>query len=187
MLQNPEKDAIKLALLVEQKHVCVYCGRAITTAHNDAHIEHFWPSSKFATLRFSWGNLYASCGPASKKGTPRICGDHKDDWTPANHIEPTDPAVEQKFSFDAAGGINPSTTGGTQAAMMIKRLNLEDPSLRYQRAAIIGALNALIEAGGITAVNVADEIAMWRSVDGDGRLKSFGYVAARYLEDEPIA
>ena len=156
-------------------------------APHDAHIEHFRPSSKFPTLRFSWGNLYASCGPASGKGTPRICGDHKDNWTPANHIEPTDPSVEQKFSYDAAGGIGSSVAGGDRAAVMIKKLNLDDPSLRYQRATIIEALNTLIQAGDITAANVADEIAMWRSVDGDGRLKSFGHVAARFLEEEPVA
>lgn len=156
-------------------------------AHCDAHIEHFQPSSKFPAQRFSWGNLYASCGPANKKGRPRICGDHKDSWTPVNHIEPTDPTVEQKFAYDAAGGISPSVAGGAQAAVMIKKLNLDDPSLRYQRAIIIESLNTLIGTGEITADSRDEEIAMWRSVDRDGRLKSFGHVAARYLEEETIA
>jgi uncharacterized protein (TIGR02646 family) len=51
-LQNPEKAAILLALLEEQKFVCVYCGAAISAAWRSAHIEHFWPNSKFSALRF---------------------------------------------------------------------------------------------------------------------------------------
>lgn len=183
-LQNPEKDAIKLALLNEQGHVCVYCGRKITRAHKDAHIEHFRPSSKFPPLRFSWTNLFASCGPSTEKTVPRICGDQKEDWTPANHVEPTDPDVQSKFAYDAAGGIAVTASGGAQAGTMIQRLNLDDPSLRYQRAVIVQAIAALIEDGEINADNVAGEIAMWRSLDADGRLKSFGHVAARFLEDE---
>ena len=185
-LQNPEKTSILLLLLNEQRYVCVYCGAAISSNTRFAHIEHFRPQSIFPALRFEWSNLYASCGPPTAKKQPKTCGDAKNNWIPKNHIDPTDPACEQKFAYDGRGQIRPSMLGGDSAAVMIKRLNLEDKSLIYQRYQIIAHLEEEIGAGMIDASNVAAEILSWRTVDGNGRLKAFGHVAARYLEYEPI-
>lgn len=186
-LQNPEKAAILLALLEEQKFVCVYCGGAVSTAWQSAHIEHFWPRWKFKDLSFDWSNLFASCGPPTAKGQPSICGGAKGNWIPANHIDPTDPDCERKFSYDGLGQITPAALGGKPAAIMIDRLKLDDKTLDYQRGQVIGDLEREIARGRIDASNVAAEILSWRGTDGHGRLKAFGHVAARYLEDEPIS
>jgi uncharacterized protein (TIGR02646 family) len=185
-LQNPEKTAVLLALLEEQKFVCVYCGAAITTAWRSAHIEHFWPSSKFLTLRFDWSNLFASCGPPTVKRQPKICGDAKGNWVPANHIDPNDPDCERKFAYDGLGQIRPSALGGQPAAVMIDRLKLDHGSLDYQRRQVIAHVEQAIANGAIDASNVAAEVVSWRVPDADGRLRAFGHVAARYLEDESI-
>lgn len=185
-LQNPEKDGIKGTLIEQQKHVCVYCGKRVTIKYLDAHIEHFWPSSQFSNLRFSWANLYVSCGPAREKNKPLTCGDKKGDWCPTDHIEPADPNVEYNFSYGGLGEINPNPSDNIQAKKMIEKLNLNDNSLQYQRQQIIIGLNEAIENDEIKSENIAGEIARWRSVDANGRLKSFGHIAARYLEDEPV-
>ncbi len=67
------------------------------------------------------------------------------------------------------------------------RLNLYDSSLDYQRRQIIEHLEQEIALGAIDSSNVAAEILSWREPDADGRLRAFGHVAARYLEDEPIS
>lgn len=185
-LQNPEKQALLLALLEEQNYVCIYCGKTVTIDPHSAHIEHFWPQSKFQALRFDWANLFASCGPKNQKNTPSICGDAKASWTPTNHIDPADPQCERKFAYDGNGAISSSALGGPQATNMIKRLKLDDDSLDYERFLIVAELEDRIREGEIDASNVAQEIGLWRAVGSDGRLKGYGHVAARYLEDEPL-
>ena len=186
-LQNPEKAAILLALLEEQKFVCVYCGAAISAAWRSAHIEHFWPNSKFSALRFDWSNLFASCGPPAVTRQPKTCGDAKGNWVPANHVDRNDPDCERKFAYDGLGQIRPSALGGKSAAIMIDRLKLDHDSLDYLRGQVISELEQEIAKGAIDASNVAAEILSWRETDADGRLRNFGHVAARYLEDEPIS
>lgn len=183
-LQSPEKQQILVALLKEQRYVCTYCGRAISAEPHSSHIEHFWPQSKFQHRRFDWPNLFASCGPTGKKNTPKICGDAKGNWAPVNSIDPTDPQCEQKFSFDGNGAISSSTVGGTQADRMVKKLNLGDATLDYERFFIVAKLEEQIRDGEIDKTNVGQEIQLWRTVGSDGKRKAFGHVAARYLEDE---
>jgi uncharacterized protein (TIGR02646 family) len=186
-LQNPEKQAVLLALLEEQKFVCVYCGATISTDWGSTHIEHFWPRSKFPALRFDWPNLLASCGPPTTKRQPRTCGAAKDNWVPANYVDPSDPDCEHKFAYDGLGQIIPSALGGMPATVMIDRLKLDDASLEYQRRQIIAELEKQVGCGTINAMTVAEEIRSWREPDASGHLREFGHVAARYLEDEPIS
>ena len=185
-LRHPEKEAILRALLDEQKHVCVYCGKRITIAFRSSHIEHFRPQSIHSNLRFHWDNLFASCGPTGQKNTPKLCGDAKGHWDPMDHIEPTDPLCEQKFVYDGNGAIWPSAIGGEHAQRMIDKLNLDDDSLNFERLLIVAELEERIRDGRIDATNVAREIVLWRASDSNGTLKAYGHVAARYLEEEPI-
>lgn len=185
---NPEKGQVHEALLAEQGHVCIYCGKRITTEFCSSHIEHFRPKSKCGTLRFDWTNLFGSCGPTGKINTPKTCGDAKDDWDPQGktHVNPTDPQCAQRFSYDGNGAITPTASGDVEAQTMIDKLRLCDESLAFERFVIISALEDQIRDGSIDALNKADQIAAWRSVDSEGRLIGYGHVAARYLEDQSL-
>lgn len=183
-LQNPEKQEILQALLDEQNHVCTYCGKRITRARRSSHIEHFRPRSRHPELRFEWDNLFASCGPAGERNIPETCGGAKGRWDPNNHIEPTDPSCELKFTYDGNGVISPSAIGGIQAQTMIDKLNLGDDSLDFERWLVIAELEERIREGDIDGASVGREIALWRLVASDGTIKAYGHVAARYLEDE---
>ena len=185
-LQNPEKARILRALLKEQKYVCVYCGASITGEWRSAHIEHFWPQSQFGHLRFDWTNMFASCGPATEKNQPIICGDAKGDWTPTSYVHPVAPDCELKFCYNGLGHISASSKGGSSAGVMIETLNLGDDSLNYLRSQIIKALEEDIAINEIDASTVIGEISSWRTPDDEGRLKAFGHVAARYLEDKKV-
>ena len=187
-LQNPEKRQVHEALLAEQGHVCIYCGKRITADFRISHIEHFRPKSTYGALRFDWANLFASCGPTGKANTPKICGDAKDKWDPQNnaHVDPTDSGCDRRFAYDGNGAITTSAADDADAETMIKILNLGDNSLDFERLVIINDLEEQIRDGAIDASNKGDHIAVWRSVDSEGRLIGYGHVAARYLEDQNL-
>lgn len=185
-LQHPDRRTVHDALMAEQHHVCVYCGKRISTDFRSSHIEHFRPQSAHENLRFVWHNLFASCGPSGKPNEPRICGDFKGNWDPVGHIEPTDPLCEEKFEYDGNGGIWPAAIGGHRAKTMIAKLNLDDQSLRYDRFLIVAEIEDRIADGTIDATNHAAEVALWRTIDASGMAISYGHVAARYLEDQVI-
>jgi uncharacterized protein (TIGR02646 family) len=181
-LQNPDKTLLLLDLLEDQDYCCVYCGRGITPDPFSSHIEHFWPQRKFEKRRFDWQNLFASCGPSRAKGS-RTCGAQKDDWVPANFVEPEAPGCRAGFSFDGLGQIHGTTVN---AANMVTVLNLDDDALVYERLEIIDYLEQLVRDGEIDESSKAAEIQLWLARDGDGKCKSFGHVAARYLEEQDM-
>lgn len=185
---NPQKGQVHEALLAEQGHVCVYCGKRITTEFRSSHIEHFRPKSKCEALRFDWTNLFVSCGPTGKASTPKTCGDAKDEWDPEGnaHINPTDPQCVRRFSYDGNGAITPTASDDLEAQAMINKLRLYDESLEFERFVIISELEHQIRDGAIDASNKANHIAVWRSTDSEGRLIGYGHVAARYLEDQSL-
>lgn len=185
---NPEKREVREALVAEQHHVCIYCGKRITAAFRSSHIEHFRPQSIHSNQRFDWPNLFASCGPIGQTNVPEVCGGAKRNWDPAAkaHIEPTDAGCEQRFAYDGNGAIFITTDDDTGAQTMIDTLNLDDHTLAFERFVIISDLETRIGNGSIDAANKAAEIALWREVDADGRLKGYGHIAARYLDDQSL-
>lgn len=187
-LCNPQKGQVHEALLAEQGHVCIYCGKRITTAFRSSHIEHFRPQSTYGAFRFDWTNLFGSCGPTGEAGTPKTCGDAKGNWDPHGtpHVNPTDPQCAQRFSYDGNGAITPAVSGDVDAQTMITKLRLDDDSLNLERLVIISDLEDQIRDGVIDASNKSDHIAVWRSTDSEGRLIGYGHVAARYLEDQSL-
>lgn len=188
LLSTVDKEAILKALLDEQHHVCVYCGKRITPDYRVSHIEHFKPQSVHKDQRFVWTNLFASCGPTGKKNAPRICGDFKDKWdpVPVGHIDPTDPNCERMFGYGGNGEIWPTALARSRAQTMIDRLNLDDESLQYERLVIVIEIEERIADGTIGAANQEAEVERWRTVDASGSLLSYGHVAARYLEEQQL-
>jgi uncharacterized protein (TIGR02646 family) len=191
-LSGAPKEALVSALLEEQGHLCAYCGVRVGVGGLRYHIDHFWPQSHFnggspPDLTLDYNNLFISCGPLDGKDNSRTCGDHKSDWFDTVHyVIPSDPASELRFRYLASGDIEPSLLGDSGAENMITTLNLQDPSLAYQRRVLLEALELDISTGAISPLTKPDEIARWRTADVDGRCLSLSQVAARYLEDEPL-
>ncbi len=186
--QNPQKGAVHRALLIEQGYVCAYCGRGLKADGGDSHIEHFWPRARYPGCALDYGNLYASCGPAAEKGASKTCGDAKGDWhDPGNQdLFPSHPRCEQRFRYGGNGQAAPFDGADALVGTMITVLNLNEGSLALERKAIIAALEEAILGGEIDVAGKAREIALWRALDGAGRAKSLGHVAAVYLEQEII-
>lgn len=172
------KGDVLRALLIEQKFVCAYCGRAISKA--DSHVEHYYCQTLFPGRQLDYSNMFASCGPAKSKRMPKICGDAKGGMPPPNPcILPSDPDCEAHFTYGIYGAIVPLDQTANE---MVGWLNLDDASLRSERAIIIADMDGRIQSGEITSANRQAEILRLRTPP-DGRLLSFDHVAARYLED----
>jgi hypothetical protein len=85
--QKPEKTIVHTSLIVEQGHICCYCGQRITQAIS--HIEHFQPRTHYPDLSLSYNNFLASCpgypeAQASKNSVAKLpqefCGQRKGSW-----------------------------------------------------------------------------------------------------------
>jgi uncharacterized protein (TIGR02646 family) len=182
------KDSLHLALLREQGYVCSYCGQKLH-GRGDSHIDHFWPQTDFPERALDYTNLFASCGPPGRPGSPKnlpsTCGDAKKAWFHCtDYIMPSDSDCEYHFKYGGSGSISPAMAGDVAAENMISHLRLGDPSLVNERSVLIALLEADITANEITLSNKQAEVLSWRTPDATGRLSGFGHVAARYLEDE---
>lgn len=143
--QNPEKRNVRVALAVEQGWICCYCCCAIGELDDPSgaepfHIEHLRPRSDFEEKALDYENLLASCGhPRRPRPSQTIrCGDAKEDWYDADlFVSPLDESCESRFSFTANGEIGPRRSDDEAARETIRRLRLDESSLREQRAAAI--------------------------------------------------
>lgn len=146
-LQNPEKAALKRALLEEQGFLCCYCCRRVED-DPDSHVEHLKPRESFANDELDYGNLVVSCQGETGDPPPehRHCGHSKDNWYDAAlFVPPLQHGCGEKFAYTAYGEILPVPgPGGPAAEETIRRLRLDCNRLRrLRRSAIDGVLTDL--------------------------------------------
>jgi uncharacterized protein (TIGR02646 family) len=135
-LRNPEKPALKKALMAEQGALCCYCERRLI--ESDSHIEHFKPQESFKDETLEYGNLLCSCQQELEKGEPRHCGNLKDKWYDAAlTVSPLDPDCEARFAYTHDGRIHPAVATDEGASQTIKRLGLSIPKLNALRRSAI--------------------------------------------------
>ena len=189
------KQGTHEALLNEQGGVCVYCGKRLSLDRSDSHIEHFRPQTAYNSvtppdLTLDYHNLVISCGPNNfpvghNDRKPVICGEAKDGWfDEAQHVNPTDPACPERFTYGLSGSVFASEPDDGAANRMIEVLRLNDESLVYERSVLLSGVEAAIAAGEIEGAAKGDEIAFFQATDGSGRLPDLGHVAVRYLQVE---
>ncbi|MGN4155111.1 retron system putative HNH endonuclease [Burkholderia gladioli] len=195
-LQRPEKQVLHYALLAEQGWVCCYCGGAVT--ETDSHIEHFRPQRDFPALQLDYANLHASCMGTSRhvfpddegaatlnraaKRPPTFCGDAKrNNFDEALHISPVDPNCESRFIYTSAGEILPADRGDESAKYMLKILALGLPHLSAAREEVLKVFDPTF-LDTVTAEELVRLRDAYRTRNVDGKLQTFGHVAARYAE-----
>ena len=136
-IANPERAALREALLMEQGFICCYC-QARITGNTDSHIEHFKPRSSFPAEELNYENLHVSCN------NQRHCGKNKSNWYDSNFmISPLEPNCEDQFTYTSDGEVLATENASRQIAAetMIARLNLNFEGLiRRRREAIDGAI-----------------------------------------------
>ncbi|OVE92208.1 TIGR02646 family protein [Agrobacterium tumefaciens] len=138
-------NEVRSTLLLEQRGLCVYCGRRLNTtvAGTTYHVEHFWPQSQFQNRATDYSNLYLSCGLKDDAGQPApTCGNFKANWFEEKyHVAPEYPPCTQRFRFSLNGQVAPALEGDTAARNMIERLNLNHPELIKDRENILSLLD----------------------------------------------
>ena len=153
-LQKPEKTIVHTALIVEQGHICCYCGQRINQAIS--HIEHFQPRTYYPDLSLSYNNFLASCPgypeqQASKTSVARLpqefCGQRKGSWFNLDlTISPLKSDCASYFRYTGIGEISPSKDSTKEAAAeaTIENLGLNNLKLiRLRKAAIDAAMQGI--------------------------------------------
>lgn len=138
-LAGEPKKAVLDSLLAEQGHICCYCQRELRDG--DYHIEHFKPKDKekFPALQLDYSNLHCSCQKNLKSGTPRHCGNSKENWFDEGIISPLESDCETKFSYTFDGHIEPRDKNDERAMTTIKKLQLDINKLINMRKKAIEA------------------------------------------------
>jgi uncharacterized protein (TIGR02646 family) len=152
--QKPEKTIVHTALILEQGHICCYCGQRITQAVS--HIEHFQPRTYYPDLSLSYNNFLASCPgypeePESKTNVAKLpqefCGQRKGAWFDHNlTVSPLQSDCANYFRYTRIGEILPSQdlTKVDAAEATIENLGLDNPKLiRLRRAAMDAAMQGI--------------------------------------------
>lgn len=161
------KKQLRTSLMEEQGFICCYCERSLI--EGDCHIEHFRPKdqNKFPELELEYDNLICSCQANLEKGTPRHCGNSKENWFDDNLISPLDIDCESKFKYTHDGQILPINEDDEATKLTIEKLQLNIDKLKDLRKSVIDAL-------------FEDEDVSWYLEMKDGRYNEF-YTTINYL------
>lgn len=181
-LSGDPQQATKQALFVEQTGQCVYCGRGIELEErNRHHVEHFRPRAQYPDFELAYGNLFLSCGPEQRQGSPQpTCGNEKKAWFDEDyHVEPApEEACQRRFVFASDGQIRGD--GSAEADKMIGVLNLNHRELIAERSALIEALEGELREG----VSLCELVKGYCEVSLNGARVSFANVAVQYLRKQ---
>ncbi|MCA1442759.1 TIGR02646 family protein [Ensifer sp. IC4062] len=167
------RDEVRSCLFVEQRGLCVYCGRRLDLARpgETYHIEHFRPQRHYNALSTTYSNLFLSCGQKDEHGKPsQTCGAKKADWFDEDqHVHPTYPNCTQRFRLMLNGSIEPTIDGDGGALNMIKHLRLDHPELVKDRSDVL----MLIDGGYL------DESDFWDA--GEQLAQSYAHLVFQHV------
>jgi uncharacterized protein (TIGR02646 family) len=184
-LSNPQKDELKRSLLLEQGHICCYCG--IRIALVDSHIEHIKPRRKYGELALDYSNMLASCEGSTEDGASKQqhCGHKKSDWfNDALTVSPLDPQCESLFAYTSAGEVRPVAEAHPKAAQeTIRHLALNVSSLVRARKTVLDGVLADIDS--LNSAEIGRLVGAFKTRNGDGAFVPFCMaivdVLSRYL------
>ena len=128
------KQALKDALLKEQKYLCCYCECRIDDS--TSHIEHFKPKAqdKFPDLQLEYSNLHASCTKRPTGKPDEHCGHKKADVYSKDLVSPLEYDCSTHFQYMLNGTIVGTDDRGKAT---IATLNLNSALLDIQRKTLI--------------------------------------------------
>lgn len=180
-LPRAERAVMVDSLRAEQTRQCVYCGRGISLdRHDEHHVEHFRPRTRYPALQLDYDNLFLSCGPASEYGIRDTCGNHKGDWFEEDcHVPLAPESCAERFRFLSSGEI--AGDHSQESGKMIDVLNLNHPELVIERQVVIEDLDREL-AGGVPPDVLRQD---YLDLDRDGARPSFANVAIGYLGAQP--
>jgi uncharacterized protein (TIGR02646 family) len=180
-----DKDALRYALVIEQRGVCCYCMGRIHNGPTAMKIEHWQCRSHYPADQLSYRNLLGAClGGDSQAPHLQHCDTKKGDrdlrWNPA------DPAhhIETRLPYELDGSIRSDETDFD--AQLVGVLNLNLPFLKNNRKGVLDAVLAWWRHEKARLHGAVPRA--WfererdRRIDGAGELEPFCQVAIWWLE-----
>lgn len=179
-----DKDALRHALVTEQRGLCCYCMGRIHNQPDTMKVEHWRCQSQYPAMQLSYRNLLGAC--RGGEGSPphlQHCDTRKADmhlrWNPA------DPAhrIETRIRYEADGSIR---SDDAEFSMELENvLNLNLPVLRRNRKAVLDAIltwwrHEKARVGGAVP-RTTFERERGRCNDGAGDLEPFCQVTVWWL------
>jgi uncharacterized protein (TIGR02646 family) len=188
LLRGKDKQQFHCHLIVEQGHICCYCGGRIVNA--DSHIEHFQPQTDYPHLDLDYFNLLASCQNNLEKKEPHHCGMGKGDWFDNELlVSPLIPDCEDFFEYTVDGQILPSRESEKAAAATetIDRLCLNIPKLQALRTGTIDSIYNDPELELPLSDDEIDKLVHYYScVDEGGKYQSYCQTILYVLQQDRI-
>ncbi|MBU0473118.1 MAG: TIGR02646 family protein [Bacteroidetes bacterium] len=143
MFQNPEKESVKEALLLDQGYICCYCGLRI---ENDpsTEIEHIKPKVECTGTdeqkAMDYDNFLASCNGSQKEPKPRIT--HCNNFRQNKHlvITPLNEKCESVFLYTSKGITISKDSTESIKKLIEEVLNLNATKIKNKREEILLAL-----------------------------------------------
>jgi uncharacterized protein (TIGR02646 family) len=176
-----DKDALRNALVTEQRGLCCYCMGRIRS--DKMKIEHWRCQSRFPGERLSYRNLLGAClGGDGQPLALQHCDTRKGDRDLQRNPADPDHHIETQFYYEPDGSIRAGDAGFDAELEDVLNLNL--PQLRNNRK---GVLDAVLgwwkhEKAHGPVPRARFERQRDRRVAGAGELEPFSQVAIWWLE-----
>ena len=175
-IENTGPDALRKALVRDQRGLCCYCQARIHPNDKKMKVEH-WESQTGAPQRqLDFSNMLGAC--LGGKGHPKkhqSCDTHKGDLTLCFSVsDPTRP-IEPHIKFLGDGRIKSDNTEIDKALNAV--LNLNIPRLVSNRKAVLDAFTRRLGKG---TPNFEQELAKWDGTQA-GDLPEFAQVVVSWL------
>ncbi len=183
------KKKLQDYLIIEQGHLCCYCGTRISQA--DSHIEHFKPQSEYPSLDLDYFNMLVSCKNQIKPTEPRHCGFAKENWYDLELlVSPLIADCEEFFQYTNDGQISPAdreSEKGKAATETIEKLRLNIPKLQAVRA---GTIDSIYNDPDLQLPLSDDEIDKlihyYSQIDNDGKYQPYCQSIVYLLKQEKM-
>ncbi|MFA6928699.1 MAG: TIGR02646 family protein [Lentisphaeria bacterium] len=176
-IPNTGKDALRQALVMEQRGLCCYCQSRIHPNEDKMKIEHWQSQTGFPHRQLDYSNLLGAClGGIGRPKKDQHCDTRKGDSVLCFSV--SDPAhpIERQIKFLGDGSI--ASGGAAINSALNDVLNLNSPRLVSNRKAVLDAFKQRLGRGNL---NAAQELRKW---DGSqaGDLPEFAQVMVFWLE-----
>ena len=176
------KQATHGHLVIEQGHICCYCGQRIVARYTrderekfeSSHIEHLRPRSKWPDLALSYENMMASCLGKVPKGVPIHCGPAKEDWFSDQMVHPLNKDCRVRLVYTGDGRIHSAHRDDRGAFDTIAKLQ------RLRKAVIEVFLEPILN-GELEGEELSRFVDLLGKPDKDGRLLPFCFAVAQIL------
>lgn len=181
------KDALRRALVSEQRGLCCYCMGRIGPERSSMKIEHWRSQARYSAEQLNYRNLLGAClGGDDQPPHLQHCDTRKGDrdfkWNPADPVH----HIETRIRYEADGSIRASEADFDGQLDNVLNLNLLE--LRNHRK---GVLDALLDWWRIEKARLGgpvprDRIVRKRTrhVAGNGELTPYCQIALWWLEQK---